>query len=427
MNPASADLPDPRDPVSVRRRVHAHPELGFCEIRTADLIWRTLHRLGWSVIGGRDLTDATGYPGLPAPADLEAAAAEARAAGVAPAMVDRFAGGHTALVADLEGNRPGPRVAIRIDIDALPITESAAPEHRPTRLGFASRSPGRMHACGHDGHVAVGLDLAARLAADRDFPGSVRLIIQPAEEGVRGAALLTAAGVCEDVDALIAFHLGFGTPLGHVAPAGDLLATTKFRVTFEGVAAHAGNAPQEGRHALLAAATATVGLHGLPRFAGTATRVNVGTMHADGAANIVPARAQLQAELRAGTAEVHTELDRRAREVLRAAAAMHEVDVSIEVTGSATTAVNDQPVLDALAAAAPRANLTFTGTRPLGASDDATLLMADTQARGGQAAYVLIGSGTYGPHHSPSFDLDESALPAAAHLLENAIRAGITT
>ena len=424
MSPAT-ELPDPLDPIAVRRNVHAHPELGFCEIRTADLIWRTLHCLGWSVTGGRDLTDATGYPGLPPPEDLDAAREDARAAGVEPAMVDRLAGGHTAMVADLDGNRPGARVAIRIDIDALPITESAGADHLPAAEGFASRYPGRMHACGHDGHIAVGLDLAARLAAHRDFPGSVRLLIQPAEEGVRGAALLTAADVCQDVDALIAFHFGFGMPLGHVAPATDLLATTKLRATFNGAAAHAGNAPQDGRHALLAAATGTVGLHGLPRFPGTATRVNVGTLYAGGAPNIVPARAQLQAEVRAGSAQVHSELDRRARQVLHAAAAMHEVGVTIDVTGSATTAVNDESVLNAVAAAAPGADLTYADPHPLGASDDATLLMAATQARGGQAAYVLIGSGTYGPHHSPSFDLDESALPRAASLLETAIRAGI--
>ncbi len=425
MSPALGDLPDPRDAVAVRRHLHARPELGFCEIRTADLIWRTLERLGWSVIGGTALTDAVGYAGLPTVEELDRACAEARAAGVAGPMVERLAGGHTALVADLVGSRPGPTVAVRVDMDALPVTESAAADHLPARAGFASHVPGRMHACGHDGHVAIGLDLAARLADDRSFPGRVRLIVQPAEEGVRGAALLAAAGVCDDVDTFLAFHLGFGLPRSQVAPAGDLLATTKLRVSFTGAAAHAGNAPQEGRHALLAAATATVALHGLPRYAGTSTRINVGALHADGAPNIVPAHAQLQAELRAGTAAVQAELDRRARGILAAAAAMHEVDVSIEVTGKAVPACNDPAVLRAVSAAAPSAGLTSVSTRPLGASDDASLLMAATQEHGGQAAYILIGSGTFGPHHSPTFDLEESALPAAARLLESTIRTGL--
>lgn len=419
------DLTDPRDPISVRRRLHSQPELGFCEIRTADLVWRTLARLGWSVTGGPALTDTTGYPGLPPTEDLEAACREAHAAGVPPRMIDRLSGGHTSLIAELEGNRPGPTVAVRVDIDALPVRESDSAQHQPFRDGYASAVPGRMHACGHDGHVAIGLDLAARLSADRDFPGRVRLIMQAAEEGVRGAALLAAAGVCDDVDTLLAFHLGFGVPTGEVSPATDFFATSKLRATFTGTASHAGNAPEKGRHALLAAATATLSLHGLPRFADATTRVNVGTLRADGAPNIVPARAELQAELRASRADVHAELERRAYAVLEGAAAMQAVELAVVQTGQATTASNDENVLRIVRTAASATGLTPAAPRPLHASDDATLLMRATQDHDGHAAYVLIGSGTFGAHHSPTFDIDESVLPKAAALLEAAIHAGL--
>ncbi|MEE6287853.1 amidohydrolase [Georgenia sp. MJ173] len=421
---AAAELIDPRDPVAVRRHVHARPELGFCEIRTADLVWRTVERLGWSVTGGTALTDAVGYVGLAPVDELDQACVEARAAGVDAVSVDRLSGGHTALVAELMGSRPGLTVGIRVDLDALPIHESGAREHHPARAGFASAVPGRMHACGHDGHVAVGLDLAARLAADRDFPGRVRLLFQPAEEGVRGAALLAAAGACDDLDTMLAFHLGFGLRPGEVAEARDLLATTKLRATFTGRPAHAANAPQEGRHALLAAAAATVSLHGLPRFAGISTRVNVGSLRADGAPNIVPAQARLEAEVRAGDQQSHAELERRARLVLQGAAVMHEVGLDIVVTGAATAATNDERLVRAVLAGAAAAGLTAVGPRSLGASDDASVLMSATQRRGGDAAYLLLGSGTYGPHHSATFDLDESVLPAAARLLELAIRSG---
>jgi len=207
----------------------------------------------------------------------------------------------------------------------------------------------------------------------------VRLLFQPAEEGVRGAALMVRAGVCDELDTLLAFHLGFGLPSGHVAEARDLYATTKLRADFTGRAAHARNAPQQGRHALLAAATATLALHSLPRFAGTATRVNVGALHADGAANIVPASAWLAAEVRAGTAQAHGELERRARAALHGAAAMHEVSVDLTITGSATAATNDPATVRAVLAAAAPSGLQAREPHSLGASDDASVLMTATQ------------------------------------------------
>lgn len=207
---------DVTDVVAVRRDLHAHPELGFTEIRTAARVDTALRDLGWDVRSGREVFDATGLPGLPEAAVLEHAAGRAAAEGVPEDLVTRFSGGCTAVVADLRGDRPGPRVALRFDMDALPITEASAGDHPPIRRGFASRHPGVMHACGHDGHVAIGLALAAALST-RDFPGTVRLLFQPAEEGVRGAQPMVAAGVCADVDVLLAVHLGFGLPSGRFA------------------------------------------------------------------------------------------------------------------------------------------------------------------------------------------------------------------
>jgi aminobenzoyl-glutamate utilization protein A len=177
---------DVTDVVAVRRDLHAHPELGFTEIRTAARVEMALRALGWTIRSGRDVFDATGLPGLPALPVLESAADRALADGVPAELVTRLAGGHTAVIADLVGSRPGPRVALRFDLDALPITETDSADHRPWRHGFASCHAGVMHACGHDGHVAIGLALAAALST-HDFPGSVRMPFQPAEEGVRGA------------------------------------------------------------------------------------------------------------------------------------------------------------------------------------------------------------------------------------------------
>lgn len=410
---------DVSDVVAVRRDLHAHPEAGFTEIRTAARVVAALTGLGWTVRAGREVCEVTGLAGLPDPAELDRAAERTR--GIPGA--DRFTGGHTAVVAELAGSRPGPCVALRHDMDALPIREPGTPDHRPARLGFASRHPGTMHACGHDGHVAIGLALAAALA-DRDFPGRVRLIFQPAEEGVRGARPLVEAGVCDGVDALVTAHLGFGLGSGTVAVAAtELHATTKTRVRFTGRAAHAAKAPEQGRNALLAAATAALNLHALPRYGSAVTRVNVGRLVAGTAANIVAEHAELVYETRADRADAAADLRRRAERVISAAADMHEVAADSAVTGAATAAVTDDAVADALTDAA-RGVAEVVRHHPLGASDDASLLMEAVQRNGGVAGYAVIGSDSPGPPHSPTFDIDERVLPPAVRLLERLIRTG---
>ncbi|WP_326825694.1 amidohydrolase [Streptosporangium sp. NBC_01756] len=411
------------DAAAVRRDLHAHPELGFTEIRTAARVDTALRSLGWTVRSGSEVFDATGLPGLPEASVLEHSAGRALAEGVPEELVARFSGGHTAVVADLHGNRPGRKVALRFDMDALPITETSADDHRPHRQGFASGHPGVMHTCGHDGHVAIGLALAAALST-RDFPGSVRLLFQPAEEGVRGAQPMVAAGACADVDVLLAIHLAFGLPSGLLAPAAtELIATSKYLVRFTGREAHAAKAPEQGRNALLAAATATLNLHALPRFAGAVTRVNVGRLQAGVAANVIAGAAELAYETRADTAEVAGELARRAELVVRAAAEMHEVEVELIRTGYATAATTDPAVAAALTSAAGGLAEVYA-THPLGASDDASLLMRAVQESGGVAGYAIVGSDSPGPPHSPRFDVDEEVLPVAVSWLERAVQGG---
>ena len=409
---------DVADLVAVRRDLHAHPELGFTEIRTAARIIHALNALGWSTRFGVDVADASRAPGLPDNAELEAARQRAISQGVPVALANRLARGHTAVIAELSGDWPGPVIAIRIDMDALPIVEDASEGHLPTRKGFASRNPASMHACGHDGHVAMGLALASLLAA-RKFAGTVRLIFQPAEEGVRGAALLADAGAVDGVDVMLAFHLGFGLPTGQIAASATAVhATNKFRAIFTGESAHASKAPERGRHALLAAATAAIHLHGLPRVAGATTRVNVGRLMSGTVPNIVPDRAEMLFETRASTLDAARLLADLAERVVSAAGDMYSVDVVVEQTGHATVSHTDPAVADVVAASAEAAGLVVLATHPLDASDDATLLMRAVQDAGGIAGYFIIGSTSPGPPHSPTMDLDEKALQNGVRVLE---------
>jgi aminobenzoyl-glutamate utilization protein A len=414
------------DVVALRRDLHRHPELGFTEIRTAARVIDELTAAGWQPRYGKDVGDVEGLAGLPDAATLAAAADRARAGGVAETLVAALRDGHTAVIAELAGDRPGPTVALRFDMDALPLVESAAPAHFPAANGFRSAYEGVMHACGHDGHVAIGIALA-RLLADRRFPGRVRLLFQPAEEGVRGARAMAAAGAVDGVDVFYATHLGMGLPVAAVAAATTgRFATGKFVARFTGRAAHASGSPESGRNALLAAATAALNVQALPRFAAADTRVNVGRLVAGTAANIVPAQAELAYEVRSKDSDVLAELVRRSTTMCGHAAAMQEVGCEVVETGRAGAAPCDPgPVAAVVAAASAVESVTAVYEEwPALGSDDATLFMARVQESGGTATYLGVGGGDIAPHHSALFDVDERALPAAVEVLEKVVRTG---
>ena len=411
------------DIVALRREFHQHPETAFREIRTTARIAELLTILGLEPRLGADVIGTGDVVGYPTEEQLDESADRAVSSGADQGWVSRVREGGSATVVDVVGNRPGPTWALRFDTDALPIVESDGTGHRPHDEGFASAFHGTMHACGHDGHVAIGLTLAERLAADRDFAGTVRLVFQPAEEGGRGARSMLPTGVVADVDRFLALHLGLDHPTRHVVGgAVGGFATTKLRARFTGVASHASAAPQEGRNALAAASAGTLAVLSQPRWSTSDTRVNVGTLRAGDNVNIVPSWAELTAESRALDPQVQAELSARVVGALEGAGSSYGCQVQVVETGGSTTMSSDE-VLAAQAADLGRA-LGGTGQLfgPMGGSDDASLFMADVQARGGLAAYVMVGADNPAPHHNPAFDIDEESLEFSTELLERMLR-----
>ncbi|MFT8244583.1 amidohydrolase [Roseomonas sp. BN140053] len=399
--------------VRMRRDLHAHPELGFLEYRTASKAAALLHRLGWQVKVGPEVMVAAEMLDPPSPEVVRAAQEQAIAEGAPAEWVARMPGGQTGVVAELRRGE-GPVLAFRFDMDALPVAETEAPSHEPNGGGYRSRHPGVMHACGHDGHTAIGLALAARLAQGASgWQGTIRLIFQPAEEGGRGARPMVAAGVVDDVDHFFVGHLGCLLPSGQVAPvASDFLFSAKLDASFTGQAAHAAMGPQEGRNALLAGATAALGLHGITRHAGAPTFVNVGRMVAGTGRNVVADHCQLLLELRGGTREALEHMERRAREVLAGAAAMHGVTVEVRSMGG-TIGFSPSPEAAGIVAEVAAGTEGISGVTPswpIGGGDDATFLIERVQERGGKATYFLLGSDLAGIHHASDFDIDEAAL-----------------
>jgi aminobenzoyl-glutamate utilization protein A len=405
--------------VAMRRALHRHPELGFLEYRTAALAADRLHRLGYAVKAGPAVMHADAMLGAPTQAAIEAAQCDALAAGAPAEWVARMPGGQTGVVAELRRGE-GPVLAFRFDMDALPVRETDRATHRPNEEHYRSARPGLMHACGHDGHTAIGLALADRLANPASgWQGTLRLIFQPAEEGGRGAKPMVAAGIVDDVDYFFAGHLGCKLPTGQLAAqATGFLFSRKIDVTFRGQAAHAAMGPQDGRNALLAAATAALGLHAISRHADGVTHVNVGRLVAGSGRNIIADAADMLVEVRGGSDATLDYMTERAMQVLQGAAAMQGVAMETALMGETIGAFASE-VAARIVAEAGGDVAGIEKVVPdwsIGGGDDATFMMRRVQDRGGQAAYFILGSDIPAVHHASDFDIDECSLDQGVQL-----------
>ncbi|QQE81314.1 amidohydrolase [Alicyclobacillus sp. SO9] len=404
----------------MRRDLHRHPEVGFTEFRTASIVVRRLESLGYEVHYGPEVMVAQERMGVPSDSELQAAYERALSEDANPAVLKKMQGGLTGIVATLAKGSKGEVMAVRFDMDALPVQESTSEHHRPAQLGFESQHPGQMHACGHDGHTSIGLAFAEKMV-NTPFEGVLKLIFQPAEEGGRGAYAMVQAGVADDVDYFFGLHLGLDLPDGAVSGGThEFLASTKMQAHFQGIAAHAAAAPEQGRNALLGAASALMNIHAVPRFSGGPTRVNVGMLHGGTAANIIAEQATMTLECRAESSDIHADLEHRVTSILEYSAKMHGLDLSITVTGKTIAAKCDDELVQIAMAEAQQVN-GFTSVKPshpLGASEDATFFMERVQNRGGKATYMVVGTPIPAPHHNPRFDIREDALERAVNVLE---------
>ncbi|MEW9674331.1 amidohydrolase [Ammoniphilus sp. 3BR4] len=409
------------DVISLRRDFHQYPEVGFTEFRTASRVVEILRSLGFDVIYGKCAMDGDSRRGVPAEEELQEAYERALRDGANPGILEKMKGGYTAVIGVLKGKGNGPTVAYRFDMDALPVKESQDPDHFPQSVGFGSKYAGNMHACAHDAHTAIGLGLAHKLS-DRNFYGTVKLIFQPAEEGVRGAYAIVQKGILDDVDFIFCHHLGTNVATGEMyGGSSGFLASTKMAAHFYGVPSHAGASPEKGKNALMGAATALLNIHAIPRFSTGATRVNVGVLEGGTAANIIPEYAKMILETRSVSEEANHELERRVKNIIAQSAAMHELRYEIDIIGAAIP-IHCDPELVAIAIEEAEHIEGFSsvnGLQESGAlgSEDASFMIRRVQERGGKGTYMIIGTDLPAPHHHPKFDIQEEVLPLAVDLL----------
>ncbi len=360
-----------------RRDFHRHPELGFEEHRTASRVAGLLRGWGIEVSGGI---------------------------------------ARTGVVGTLRG-RPGNRaVALRADMDALAMAEA-------TGLPHASANPGRMHACGHDGHTAMLLGAARWLAAHRDrFAGTVHLIFQPAEESLGGARAMVEEGLFDrfPVDAVYGLHNLPGLPLGTVAvPKGPVLASSDtWEVRFRGAGTH-GAKPHLGTDATLAAAAFIGAIQSIAAREvdplGTAV-VSVGHITAGDAAapNVIPAEVFLRGTARALDEATRAHIEVRIGEIATATAALHRLSAEPRYIRRLAPTVNHPAGAAAMVRAAHAGAASVRNDHPpITAGEDFSEFLARVPG-----AYAWLGTGDpahpEGWHHNPHFDFNDAALAHGA-------------
>ena len=352
--------------------------------------------------------------------DVERAIERALEHGVSQSFIEKT-GGYTGISGILDAGRPGPTIAIRADLDAVPVQESSVEEHEAVKGNYVSEIPGVMHACGHDAHTSILLAVAEWAVRNKEhLVGKYKFIFQPAEEGVRGGLAVANGGIFDDVDEILCFHVGSECKLGEVGICeGGYLATTKLNVSFEGAPAHAGSNPEAGKSALLAACNAATLVAGIPRHSGGLTRVCVGKLEAGESRNVIPAHARMEIETRGATSDLDAFMVDHVKRIVRGTEAAFDVKAKIEKVGSAANLETDPEVLARLAKITEQMESVEKTNfiRFVPASEDCTWLIRRVREHGGKAGYFLFGCNHHG-HHRGDFSIqDEKSMPVAFEML----------
>jgi amidohydrolase len=411
--------------INIRRQLHQNPEEGWSEFTTTAFLVTTLRGYGYDVLTGRKVVAPEACLGREESV-VKAGLERARRNGVSEELLSEMEE-LTGCVAVLDTGRPGPTLAIRFDIDCVPVTECTDDTHVPAKEGFISKNPGFMHACGHDAHMSMGLAVAHWVMDNKDkLSGKIKILFQPAEEGVRGAAGMAASGILDDCDYFLGSHVAMSAKSGEIATnLYGYLCTTKLDVTFHGKPAHAGACPQEGRNALTAAANATVQMMGISRHSGGMTRINIGQLIAGEGRNVIPSKAVMKLEVRGETGEINQYMVDQVTNICKGIAMSFGVTYEMRKMGEAVDLTADQELVDILNAAG-RATPGITVVDKalnFGGSEDATILARRVQAHGGKAAFFLWGSDRPSGHHTSTFDIKESDLDPALEVWTHIIPA----
>ncbi len=366
---------------SMRRDFHAHPELGFQEVRTSGIVAKELTALGLEI---------------------------------------RTGVGGTGVVALLEGSKPGPVLLIRADMDALPILEE-------TGASYASQNPGVMHACGHDGHTAVLLTVAKMLCAHRtELAGTIKFMFQPAEEGMGGAEKMIENGVLENpkVDIALGLHVWNEKPVGWIGvSSGPAMAGAEiFKITVIGKGGH-GAVPHLAVDPILAAAQIVTALQGIVarNVAPLQTAVvSICTIHGGETFNVIPPRLEMTGTIRTFEPSIRALVLERFEKTVHSVAEGMGCKAEIDLQMLTPATINHQETASRVQSVAtrlfPQSEIDPSNYTTMGSEDFAFILEKVP------GCFFFIGSANHekgldAGHHHPKFDIDETALARGAALM----------
>ncbi|MEX2520505.1 MAG: M20 aminoacylase family protein [Paracoccaceae bacterium] len=359
---------------TIRRDLHEHPELGFEEVRTSGIVAEKLKSWGVAVTTGI---------------------------------------GKTGVVGVIEGTKPGKTIGLRADMDALPIDER-------TNLPWASKTPGIMHACGHDGHTTMLLGAARYLAENRDFAGKAVLIFQPAEEGLGGGRAMIADGLFDrfPCDEIYGMHNSPYHAPGEIGvkPGAAMAGANFFDITVTGKGSHAAS-PEHSKDPVVITAALVGQLQSIVsrNVAPTSPIVlSVTQFHAGSAYNVIPETASIAGTVRYFDSNVAEMVSERMRALCAGFAAAHDVEIDCDIRNVFDVLMNDGPLAEVMITAAGK--ITGAGqaqirdTLVMGSEDFADMLQVVP------GAYCTIGHKGDVPLHNPGFVLDDEILPVGASL-----------
>lgn len=407
------------DCVRIRRDLHMYPEHGWTEFRTTSKILEYVETEDFQAQLGTDIIDPDYVLDYLADEELTAQRFRALGQGADRAAIRRIEekGGYTGAMFTIEGAEDGPTVLLRFDMDCLEVLEPEDKAHFPYAMDFASRNQGLMHACGHDGHTAMGMVTAAILRDHRHLlKGKVKILFQPAEEGVKGAYAMVQKGVADDADYSFGIHI-YPSAGGDTVLAGTqtgLYATRKWSASLTGKTSHAGGAPQEGNHAILAAVSAISAMNGFLQDGRGVGRLNVGTIEGGTARNIIPGYCNFQAESRGSETVVEDRIFRSAEGCVKAAAEMFGCTYEIKTSGMTPAGGGDPKLAEELAETAETLIPELKKTVPLqvntGTADDFCYFMDRVQQHGGRSCYMALQTKLAAGLHNAYYDYDDSVL-----------------
>ncbi len=374
---------------AMRRDFHKHPELGFNEIRTGGIVAKELEALGIEVTKGVGKTGVVGF---------------------------------------LEGSKPGPTILLRFDLDALPINEDTGAE-------YSSENPGVMHACGHDGHTAIGLTVAKILNERKnELAGNIKFCFQPSEEGtngeeVGGALMMMRDGVLEGpkVEKTLSLHLWNDKPVGwlHVAEGPVMAGADLFSIKLTGKGGH-GAQPEVTVDPIVCASQIVTALQSIVARNIEPLKpavISVTTLHSGTAFNVIPQTAELGGTIRTFEPEIRKKVHRRFEEIVRGTAQAMNCEVEILIKQVTAPVINNNNVAASVMNSAqnlfPQNEIASNPYLTMGAED-----MGYMQEKA-DGCYFFIGSANAEKnlnfnHHHPKFDFDESALVNGAALMASA-------